>query len=323
MQEPGEINNSECASSDLDLLRTVPLFVDLSTEEIAGLRAVMDECRYAPGQTIIREGEPGDNFQILVEGQARCVVLDAGGEEIMLDEYSCGGFFGELSMLTGAPRSARVKALDSVTTLALDRDEFFHFLREHPAAAINVLTTLGKRLHRTDSLLRSTVSRNVNEVVEEEMTHGEKVTESIANFSGTLKFLVLHILWIGFWLLWNQPWFPGFDFDPSPYGLLATVLGLEAIFLSILVLVSQNRQEAKDRIAEEIHHQINTKAEVEIGLILRRLDDLERSIHHSSDEQIELLRRAVNGSRSTPARAPESTPESTHKQAKDATTAGS
>ncbi len=114
-----------------------------------------------------------------------------------------------------------------------------------------------------------------------------------ANFSGTLKFLVLHIFWIGFWLLWNQPWFPGFDFDPSPYGLLATVLGLEAIFLSILVLVSQNRQESKDRIAEEIHHQINTKAEVEIGLILRRLDDLERSIHHSNDEHLQLLRLAM------------------------------
>ena len=139
---------------ELDVLKQVPLFSHMDADELGSVRTLMIAHGYAPGQVILREGELGDRFHVVVSGHVQFLVRDAGGHELIVDEVGVGGFFGELSMLTGEPRSIRAKAIDAVTTLALDRDKFFAFLQQHPPAAINVLTTLGHRLHRTDRLLR-------------------------------------------------------------------------------------------------------------------------------------------------------------------------
>jgi uncharacterized membrane protein len=275
---------------DFEALQEIPLFSAMDAQEIASVCALMDRQIYAPGEVIMRQGEPGEHFYVIVQGEVRFSVQDAEGRELVIDEVGVGGFFGELSMLTGEPRSARVKAIGEVVTLALNRDEFFNFLQRQPHAAIDVLTVLGQRLHRTDTLLRQSVSRNVNELVEEQSTLTQRMADAIADFSGSMPFLIGNAIWFGAWILWNQPWFPGFDFDPFPFGLLTMIVSLEAIFLSIFVLISQNRQATKDRLAAEIDHQVNTKAEVEIGLVLHRLDDLEESLRFYKDEQRKLLR---------------------------------
>jgi uncharacterized membrane protein len=206
-------------------------------------------------------------------------------------------------MLTGEPRSARVKAVNKVTTLALERDEFFDFLQKHPHAAIDVLTVIGQRLHRTDSLLRLSVSRNVNEIIDDQLTIGQRIADAIADFSGSMPFLFGNATIFIVWLLWNQPWFPLPSFDPAPYGLLTMVVSLEAIFLSIFVLISQNRQSAKDRISADIDHKVNEKAELEVGLVLQRLDELQQSMHHQHREHLAMLRlidsRTDNGKETT------------------------
>ncbi len=112
-------------------LREIPLFSEMDEQEVLGIRAIMEEMKFKPGQVIIREGESGDLFYIITEGNAQIIIRDADGDEIVLREVGPGGFFGELSMLTNEPRSARVRALDHVTTLALERDDFFDFLRKH------------------------------------------------------------------------------------------------------------------------------------------------------------------------------------------------
>lgn len=274
---------------DIETLKRVPLFSFMDDEEIVGVRAIMSQATFAPGQVIVRVGELGDLFYVVTGGSIRFSVQDASGAELILDEVGPGSYFGELSMLTGEPRSVRVQAIDAVTALTIDRDGFFAFLERHPPAAIDVLKVLGQRLHRSDTLLRASVSRNVNDLADETLTLGQRIADVIAAFSGSITFLIGNALWFGGWLLWNQPWFPGVDFDPYPYGLLTMIVSLEAIFLSIFVLVSQNRQSAKDRLAAEVDHQVNTKAEVEIGLVLQRLDDLERSIHHNHSEQLVAL----------------------------------
>jgi CRP/FNR family cyclic AMP-dependent transcriptional regulator len=275
---------------DLATLKQVPLFSGMDADELAAIRALMTAYTYAPSQVILREGERGNAFHVIVQGQVQIMVQDASGHELIVDEIGIGGFFGELSMLTGEPRSVRAKAIDQVTTLVLQRTEFFTFLEQHPQTAIEVLMTLGQRLHRTDKLLRQTVSRNVNDLVDERLTLGQRVADTIAEFSGSIAFLMFNGLFFAIWLLWNQPWIPADHFDPFPFGLLTMIVSLEAIFLSIFVLVSQNRQATKDRLAASIDHQVNTKAEIEIGLLLRRLDDLERSVHHNHAEQCALIR---------------------------------
>ncbi len=277
---------------EITALKQVPLFSGMDEDEIAAIRSIMDTDHYAPGEIIIHEGERGDNFYVVVEGYVQFSIQLADGREMVVDEVGPGGFFGELSMLTGEPRSARVQTIDAVTTLALDRTVFLTFLEAHPHTAIDVLTVLGRRLHRTDSLLRQSVSRNVNEVAEERLTFGQRVAEIVAGLGGSIPFFLLHAFWFIVWILWNQPWFPGRDFDARPHDMLALIVGLEATLLSICVLASQNRQDVRERVAREIDHEVNRKAEIEIGLILRRLDDMERTLHHYYAEQCALLRQA-------------------------------
>lgn len=279
--------------SDIPTLKQVPLFSLMDEDALLVLRDLMTPYVYAPGQVILREGERGNAFHVVIQGQVQIIVQDASGHELIVDEISTGGFFGELSMLTGEPRSVRAKAIDQVTTLVLDRTEFFAFLRQHPQTAIEMLITLGHRLHRTDKLLQRTVSRNVNELADEQLTLGQRIADTIAEFSGSIAFLVFNGLFFAIWLLWNQPWIPADHFDPFPFGLLTMIVSLEAIFLSIFLLVSQNRQAAKDRLAATIDHQVNTKAELEIGLLLRRVDDLESSVQHNHAEQCALIRTLV------------------------------
>ena len=171
---------------DLTTLKQVPLFCCMDDDEIAGVRAVMGALTYAPGQVIAREGEQGKYFYVLLRGRVKFLVQNADGRKVMLDTIGPGGFFGELSMLTGEPGAARVIAVDQVTTLALDRAAFFAFLDRQPHAAIDVLTVLAQRLHRTDTLLQQSVSRNINQLMDQELTVGQRVADLIAAFSGSI-----------------------------------------------------------------------------------------------------------------------------------------
>jgi len=279
--------------NDITALQQVPLFGGMDSTELENVRQMMKRRRYLAGQVIMREGEPGDDLHVLLEGRVQVLVRDVAGNELLLDEEEPGAFFGELSMLTGEPRSARIRAAEDVVTLSLERSEFLKFLEKYPLAAIDVLTVLGRRLHQTDALLRQSASQNANVVAEETLSLTEKIADKIAEFSGSMPFLILNTLWFLAWILWNQPWFPGYDFDPFPFGLLTMIVSLEAIFLSIFVLISQNRQAEKDRIAADIDHQVNTKAELGVGLLIRRLDDLEASFHRHGSDQTTLLRRVA------------------------------
>ena len=110
-------------------LREIPLFSEMDEQEVAGIRSIMEEIKFKPGHVVIREGETGDLFYVITEGHADVIIRDANGSDVILHEAGPGDFFGELSMLTNEPRSARVRSVDALTTLALERDEFFNFLR--------------------------------------------------------------------------------------------------------------------------------------------------------------------------------------------------
>jgi len=270
-------------------LREVPLFSEMDEQEVAGIRAIMQEMKFKAGQVIIREGETGDLFYVITEGRAEIIIRDADGAELLLHEAGPGDFFGELSMLTNQPRAARVRAVDQVSTLALERDDFFEFLRTHAHAAIDVMVELGGRLHENDAILRRMVSRNVNEVEEEQMTLGQRVADQLANTIGSWRFIIIQSFLIFLWITlnvvaWIEHW------DPYPFILMNVMLSFQAAYAGPVIMMSQNRQSAKDRLAAEIDHQVNTKAEYEIGLLARRMDEMERNIEEGQSELKRLIR---------------------------------
>jgi uncharacterized membrane protein len=285
-------------------LREIPLFSEMDEQEVAGIRSIMEELRFKPGQVIIREGELGDLFYVITEGHAEVLIRDANGSDIVLHEAGPGDFFGELSMLTSEPRSARVRAVDHLTALALERDEFFGFLRTHTHAAIDVMVELGGRLRENDAVLRRMASRNVNEVEEEQMTLGQRVADKVADTIGSWPFIIVQTIILTVWIILNglvliKHW------DPYPFILLNLMLSFQAAYSGPVIMMSQNRQSDKDRLAAEIDHQVNTKAELEINNLIRRLDELELSAEENHTELKKLLgmgqkkkvrRKPLNGS---------------------------
>jgi len=270
-------------------LREVPLFSEMDEQEVAGIRAIMEEMKFKPGQIIIREGETGDLFYVVTEGQVEVLVRDADGSDIILHVAGPGDFFGELSMLTNQPRSARVRAVDQVTTLVLERDEFFNFLRTHTHAAIDVMVELGGRLHENDALLRRMASRNVNEMDEERMTLGQRIADKVADTIGSWPFIITQTIILITWITLNVTLKQSERWDIYPFILLNLALSFQAAYSGPVIMMSQNRQSAKDRLAAEIDHDVNTKSELEINNLIRRIDELEITIEENQSEIKKLL----------------------------------
>ena len=269
-----------------EILAAVPLFKLLDPVERAGLGKVFGRHDIEPGVVIFNFGEPGDSLFIVVSGTVELSVRDTTGTRIVLAECRRGDFFGELSLLDGGARTATATAVEAADLLVLDRQDLMTFLRAHPDAALDLLAIMGERLRSTDALLRSRVSRNPNEEIEIRSTTLERIADAIAEFAGSLTFLGLNAAWFIVWIVWNT--LPGVPkFDPYPFGFLTMAVSLEAIFLSIFVLVSQNRQGAKDRLRADLDYQVNLKAELEIAHLHEKVEFLTE----------ELLARLPRGNR--------------------------
>lgn len=255
------------------LLATVPLFRLLDDHERADLEAVFERREVDSGEKIFSLGEPGDSLYIVGTGSVELFVKDNTGSKIILTVCDSGQVFGELSLFDGGARTANAVCLEPTTLLVLDRDDLLDFLRRHPDAALDLLATMGQRMRGADEMLRRRVSRNINEEMQIRSTTIEKVADVIAEFSGSISFLVLNAVWFFAWIVWNTLPFVK-HFDPYPFGFLTMVVSLEAIFLSIFVLVSQNRQAAKDRLRADAEYEVNLKAELEITHLHEKMDFL-------------------------------------------------
>jgi CRP/FNR family cyclic AMP-dependent transcriptional regulator len=259
--------------ADAAVLADIPFFHFLDDGERVSLAAQLEEVQMPEGQVLFSYGEPGDCLYVIRSGKAEVFFKDDTGTRIVLEVAGSGDVVGELSLLDGGPRTASVVVTEALDALRLDRADLDHFLRSHPAAAIDLLSAMGRRLRVSAERLRHTASRNVNVEAEDRRTTVQKAADWIADFSGSIPFLMLHIAFFAAWILLNVPRIPGAPmFDPFPYGLLTMVVSLEAIILSVFVLLSQNRQVAKERIRSDIEYEVNIKAEMEVAHLHEKVD---------------------------------------------------
>jgi uncharacterized membrane protein len=271
------------------LLAEVPFFQLLDESERAHLADRLDDVAFKKGDVIFKYGDPGDSLYIIRQGEVEAFLRDNTGMRIVLERSVVGDFFGELSLLDGGPRTATVEVMEDLEALRLDRGDLDEFLRLHPAAALDLLTAMGRRLRQTSERLRHTASRNVNEEVEDNRTAVMKAADWISEFSGSIPFLIIHLGLFAIWIALNLETTKGSGinyfglpaFDPFPFGLLTMVVSLEAIILSVFVLLSQNRQAVKDHVRGDIEYDVNLKAELEVAHLHEKLDTL----------HVELLRR--------------------------------
>ncbi len=262
------------------LLAEIPLFSNMDDDERAEVRSIMTERIFKPGQQVMNAGDPSCAFSIIERGEVEVWLTDADGKKVVLDVLGPGKFFGELAMLSGETRSASATSAEGVVTLELDRNEFFDFLRRRPDAALDVLIELGQRLKHTDDILRTRVSRNPNDAEEVHLSVGQRIADLIADFSGSMPFLLINLIAFVLWIVANTLGPKSIQFDPYPFQFLTMAVSLEAIFLSIFVLISQNRQSAKDRIKADLDYRVNVKTELEMSVMTTKMQEMEQKLHH-------------------------------------------
>lgn len=274
----------------VSLLAEVPLFHLLDADERAALAQMMEQANFPAGYRIFQEGEPGDRMYVVCSGQVELATTDKLGQKLVLTTASRGDLFGELSLLDSGARTAHATVLEEAELLVLDRNALIDFIRRHPEVALDMMAVMGSRVRTTTNRLRQMATRNANEETEAKVTLMARITDVIADFSGSLPFLGLHAAWFLVWIGMNT--IPGLPaFDPYPFGLLTMCVSLEAIFLSVIVLLSQNRQSAKDRIRADVDYEVNLKAELEVSHLHEKVDHL-HSVLLSRLHQIEVgLRR--------------------------------
>lgn len=260
-----------------EFLADVSLFALLDDVERAALAERLECTAVAAGHTIFRDGDPGDSLYVVRSGSVEISVRTTTGERVLLETAGAGDFFGELSLLDSGPRMATAEATSDVEMLVLDRDGLEEFLRLKPAAAMDLLAATARRLRENVRLLHGAASRNVNAEVEEETPRLMRFVDAIAAAAGSLPFLLVHIVAFATWIALNVGPLARSavgGFDVFPFGFLTLCVSLEAIVLACLLLLSQNRQAAHDRVRNEVEYAVNLKAELEIANLHEKLDGM-------------------------------------------------
>jgi len=264
--------------ADPQFLGTIPLFTSMDDEERVALAAIMKSSDFRPGEVILEMDQPGGAFHVILDGETEVSLKSDDGETMVLDHLGTGDFFGELSLLDGGTHSATVTATRPTTTLMLERAQLVDLLMQRPHMAQDMMGALVKRIRRTDTFLRGRVSRNPNEVFEERETLGNRVADQVARFGGSWTFICSFGVVLLTWVLLNTVVLRSEAFDLYPFILLNLFLSMLAAIQAPIIMMSQNRQDAKDRIRSELDYQVNLKAELEVAQLLQKVTRLEEAV---------------------------------------------
>jgi len=257
---------------DPNFLANIKMFELLNEDDRVALAKVVDELKVPADHTLFQAGDPGDSLFIVRLGEIELYIKDTAGQKIVLHTAQAGDMFGELAMLDSGARTATALALTDSELLVLDRDDLILLFQRKPEAALHMLASLSGLTRKADELLRTRVSRNVNEEMEVHSTFLQKIADWLAWFSGSMPFLISHTFWFVVWVSLNTFILGDKAFDPFPFGLLTMIVSLEAIFLACFVLISQNRQAEKDKVRSDIEYEVNIKAELEVAHLHEKTD---------------------------------------------------
>lgn len=256
-------------------LHSIPLFSLLNESEIFTLHQALKERTLPSGTHLFHEGEKGDSLFIMQSGSVEIYVNDYEGEKLVLTTLTSGDIFGETAVFDPGPRSANAVTTEESSVWEFPRAALLEFLRAKPEASINLLAMISRRLREADHLLMGHATGNVNTAFESNLSLPQRIANWIADFSGSMPFLAINALIFLVWIVINVELIPGIAaFDPYPFGFLTMSVSLEAIFLSIVVLLAQNLNSAKERVRNDIEYDVNLKAERKVTELHRRIAQL-------------------------------------------------
>jgi len=260
-----------------EILRSVPLFSLLDDDETAVLAGQVEIRNFSARERIYKTGEPGQHAYVVISGKVRVSTVDEDQQDVVVDEPANGEFFGFASMLEQTPHQTTAIALEDSVCLEVSRDDIAVLLERKPHAGMDLLTTLGRQFHAAQQLVRVRAMRNPNEIIEQESSWGERVADSVARFGGSWTFITIFLVLMTIYSLINivlhdRAW------DPYPFILLNLFLSMLAAIQAPVIMMSQNRQDTKDRLRGELDYDVNRRAESEIQGLARKLNLLDEKL---------------------------------------------
>jgi len=271
-----------------DDLKSVPLFALLDDDERAVLAAQVELRKFASRQRIYKIGDPGGHAYVMVSGHVQVTTVDEDHQEVVIDQPEHGEFFGFASMLEQTPHQTSALATEETVCIEVDRNDIMTLLQQKPHAGMDMLTVLGRQFHASHQLIRIRANRNPNAIIEQESTFGERIADMVAGFGGSWTFIITFAVAISVYTLINVV-MRGKAWDPYPFILLNLFLSMLAAIQAPVIMMSQNRQDTKDRLRGELDFDVNRRAESEIQGLARKLNMLGDKI----DDVEDLLREKL------------------------------
>jgi CRP/FNR family cyclic AMP-dependent transcriptional regulator len=269
---------------DPSVFEDIAIFSLLDADERAVLAEQVELRRFTARQRIYKPGDPGGKAYLKLSGRVQVVVIDADNQEVVIDEPGNGEMFGLASMLSDSPHRTSAVALEPTSAIEIERTDLAALVQRKPLAGLDMLTMVGRQFHAAQELVRTRAGRNPNEVIDEQLTLGDRIADSVARFGGSWSFIIAFaavlVVYSGTNVLLR-----GHAWDPYPFILLNLFLSMLAAVQAPVIMMSQNRQDAKDRLRSELDFAVNRKAESEItqlaaklNRIEDRLDDIETTV---------------------------------------------
>jgi CRP/FNR family cyclic AMP-dependent transcriptional regulator len=274
-----------------EVLNHVPLFSLMDDEEITVLAGQVELKEFHPRQRIYKMGDTSGHAYVMVTGRVRVTTIDEDQQEVVVDEPSHGEFFGFASMLEQTPHQTTATAIDETVCIEVGREDIAALLQKKPLAGMDMLTVLGRQFHSSQQLVRVRATRNANEIIESEASWPERVADDVVKVGGSWTFIIgftaATIVYTAVNVaLGRRSW------DPYPFILLNLILSMLAAIQAPVIMMSQNRQDMKDRLRNELDYSVNRRSESEIQGLARKLNligeqmgDIEEMLRKSAGQQ--------------------------------------
>ena len=270
----------------LDVLKEIPLFSLLDEDEMSVLASQVEVREFAVRQKIYRLGEPGERAYVLVNGHVHVTTVDEDQQEVLVADPEMGEFFGFASMMTGSLHTTSATALEATTCVEIDKNDILALLERKPHAGMDMMAVLARQFHASQQLVRGRAGRNPNEVIDDEATFGERIADKVAKFGGSWSFIITFFAILVVYsatnvIMGKNAW------DPYPFILLNLLLSMLAAIQAPVIMMSQNRQDTKDRLRGELDYEVNVRSEAEIRNLTGKVHTLDDKL----DDVVDLLRQ--------------------------------
>ena len=276
-----------------DLLAQISLFQGLTDEDRESLAKRLNEKTFKAGEIVFSQGDQGASMYVVHSGAVQIYLPSAEKDQppVVLKDVRSGEYFGELAIFDDKPRSASVRALVDTVLMELTREELAEHLGRSRTAAMTILSEMANRLRETNAMLSQRATKDVMKEFEESLTWSQRLADQVAELNGSWAFMLFLIGLTAVWACLNT-WLHN-PFDAYPYQFYNLALAILVALQGPLIVMSQNRQTAKDRAQAETDFRVNLKNEVGIEKMLAELG----AMRAETNKRLDVLERGVRTER--------------------------